>query len=387
MAKHILIIPSWYVNSYNEIAGSFFREQAIALAKNQNLKVGLISVQPIGIKPIIKTKKLKFKRSYFIDNKVHTYLFEYPHLVRTENIAEFIRLKIFKTIFLEYIKKHGLPDIVHLHSFYAGKIALWLKDVYKIPYVVTEHSTAFARDILTLSQKKLAQQVFTSANLNIAVSEQFKNLLEQIFKVNFHYLPNILNREFISHNLNESLKYNSEFIFINVASLDKKKNQALLIKSFYNTFSKDKDIKLWIVGDGPEYSNLKKLIEELKLSDQVTLIGRVSRDKVKVLLSKSNAFVLSSQVETFGVVIIEALAMGLPVIATKCGGPESIITNKNLGLLVENDDEEAMYRALKQIFVNYKDFDRNFLIEYVKSNFSEQTIVLKLISIYSGILD
>ena len=387
MAKHILIIPSWYVNSYNEIAGSFFREQAIALAKNQNLKVGLISVQPIGIKPIIKTKKLKFKRSYFIDNKVHTYLFEYPHLVRTENIAEFIRLKIFKTIFLEYIKKHGLPDIVHLHSFYAGKIALWLKDVYKIPYVVTEHSTAFARDILTLSQKKLAQQVFTSANLNIAVSEQFKNLLEQIFKVNFHYLPNILNSEFISQDLNESLEYNSEFIFINVASLDKKKNQALLIKSFYNAFAKNKDIKLWIVGDGPEYSNLKKLIEELKLSDQVTLIGRVSRDKVKVLLSKSNAFVLSSQVETFGVVIIEALAMGLPVIATKCGGPESIITNKNLGLLVENDDEEAMYRALKQIFVNYKDFDRNFLIEYVKSNFSEQTIVLKLISIYSGILD
>lgn len=387
MAKHILIIPSWYVNSYNEIAGSFFREQAIALAKNQNLKVGLISVQPIGIKPIIKTKKLKFKRSYFIDNKVHTYLFEYPNLIRTENIAEFIRLKIFKTIFLKYVKKHGLPDIVHLHSFYAGKIALWLKDVYKIPYVVTEHSTAFARGILTLSQKRLAQQVFTSANLNIAVSEQFKNLLEQIFKVNFHYLPNILNSEFISQDLNESLEYNSEFIFINVASLDKKKNQALLIKSFYNAFAKNKDIKLWIVGDGPEYSNLKKLIEELKLSDQVTLIGRVSRDEVKVLLSKSNAFVLSSQVETFGVVIIEALAMGLPVIATKCGGPESIITSKNLGLLVENDNEEEMTRALLHIVKNFKDYDKCILKDYVKNNFSEEIIVQKLINIYLGICD
>ena len=208
-----------------------------------------------------------------------------------------------------------------------------------------------------------------------------------LFNINFYYLPNIVDNYFLNLNPKQKLECSSNFIFINIGFLDKKKNQALLIKSFYNTFSKDKDIKLWIVGDGPEYSNLKKLIEELKLSDQVTLIGRVSRDKVKVLLSKSNAFVLSSQVETFGVVIIEALAMGLPVIATKCGGPESIITNKNLGLLVENDDEEAMYRALKQIFVNYKDFDRNFLIEYVKSNFSEQTIVLKLISIYSGILD
>ena len=75
MAKHVLIIPSWYVNSYNQISGSFFREQAIALAKNPKLKVGLISVQPIGIKPIIKTKKFIFRRGYLLDNNVHTYFF------------------------------------------------------------------------------------------------------------------------------------------------------------------------------------------------------------------------------------------------------------------------------------------------------------------------
>ena len=387
MDKHVLIIPSWYVNSYNQISGSFFREQAIALAKNPKLKVGLISVQPIGIKPIIKTKKFIFRRGYLLDNNVHTYFFEYPHLLRNESIAESIRLNIFKKIFKKYVNENGLPDIVHLHSFYAGEMAIWLKGVFKIPYVVTEHSTAFSRQILTYKQKELAEKVFTQSKLNIAVSHQFKNLLEQLFNINFYYLPNIVDNYFLNLNPKQKLECSSNFIFINIGFLDKKKNQSLLINSFYKSFFTNKNIKLWIVGDGPEYSNLKKLIEELKLSDQVTLIGRVSRDKVKVLLSKSNAFVLSSQVETFGVVIIEALAMGLPVIATKCGGPESIITNKNLGLLVENDDEEAMYRALKQIFVNYKDFDRNFLIEYVKSNFSEQTIVLKLISIYSGILD
>ena len=387
MAKHVLIIPSWYVNSYNQISGSFFREQAIALAKNPKLKVGLISVQPIGIKPIIKTKKFIFRRGYLLDNNVHTYFFDYPHLLRNESIAESIRLNIFKKIFKKYVNENGLPDIVHLHSFYAGEMAIWLKGVFKIPYVVTEHSTAFSRQILTYKQKELAEKVFTQSKLNIAVSHQFKNLLEQLFNINFYYLPNIVDNYFLNLNPKQKLECSSNFIFINIGFLDKKKNQSLLINSFYKSFFTNKNIKLWIVGDGPEYSNLEKLIERLELTEQVTLFGRVSRKEVKRLLSQAHVFVLSSLVETFGVVIIEALAMGLPVIATKCGGPESIITSKNLGLLVENDNEEEMTRALLYIVKNFKDYDKFILKDYVRNNFSEEIIVQKLINIYLGICD
>ena len=120
-----------------------------------------------------------------MDNNVHTYFFEYPHLLRNESIAESIRLNIFKKIFKKYVNENGLPDIVHLHSFYAGEMAIWLKGVFKIPYVVTEHSTAFSRQILTYKQKELAEKVFTQSKLNIALSHQFKKLLEQLFNINF----------------------------------------------------------------------------------------------------------------------------------------------------------------------------------------------------------
>lgn len=386
MDKHVLIIPSWYVNSYNQISGSFFREQAIALAKNPKLKVGLISVQPIGIKPIIKTKKFIFRRGYLLDNNVHTYFFEYPHLLRNESIAESIRLNIFKKIFKKYVNENGLPDIVHLHSFYAGEMAIWLKGVFKIPYVVTEHSTAFSRQILTYKQKELAEKVFTQSKLNIAVSHQFKNLLEQLFSINFYYLPNIVDNYFLNLNPKQKLECSSNFIFINIGFLDKKKNQSLLINSFYKSFFTNKNIKLWIVGDGPEYSNLEKLIERLELTEQVTLFGRVSRKEVKRLLSQAHVFVLSSLVETFGVVIIEALAMGLPVIATKCGGPETIINDERLGILVETNNVNQMQKALQQMYWDYKNFNFEYLVGYVKNNYTEEIVINKILSIYQKML-
>lgn len=82
------------------------------------------------------------------------------------------------------------------------------------------------------------------------------------------------------------------------------------------------DLLLEIGGDGPEKTKLEELVTKLGINKNIKFLGQLTRDEVKNKMNEeSSAFVLSSEYETFGVVVVEALALGKPVIATKCGGP------------------------------------------------------------------
>ena len=111
------------------------------------------------------------------------------------------------------------------------------------------------------------------------------------------------------------------------------------------------------------------------------LFGRASRKDVLSLMQKANCFVLPSHYETFGVVLIEAMSCGLPVLSTKSGGPESIITSNDYGFLC---DENELADMLEKIAV--KEFDSVEIRNYVKNSFSENTVREKLELIYSEIV-
>jgi len=378
---HILIIPSWYVNTYSPASGIFFKEQAEALAKH-GFMVGLIALQEINIKNIFKQKKFDFHFKKYIENDVYTYRIQIPQVNNFYIIQDFIKINIFKKSFKKYIEERGQPDIVHLHSFLHGELAIWLKATYSIPYVVTEHYSGFARNIISFKDLDRAKQIFEKSDLNIAVSEPFRDLLQTKFSSHFNYVPNIVNIDFF--NIKESINKDT-YDFINIAFLDKNKNQDMLIRAFTDSFKNKSKIKLTIVGDGPEYGNLDNLIKELNMENQISLYGRANRDEVKQLLQGSDAFVLSSQYETFGVVVIEAMACGLPVVATKCGGPESIITSDKIGLLSEID-ESKLSEKLIEIYRGKLNFDSKYIRDYVKNNFSEKAVLLELEKIYLSVL-
>ena len=142
-------------------------------------------------------------------------------------------------------------------------------------------------------------------------------------------------------------------------------------------------MRLTIVGNGPEYSSLKNLIKKLNMEEKIFLYGKANREEVKMLLQKSDAFVLSSQYETFGVVVIEAMSCGLPVVATKCGGPESIIVNDKLGKLVDID-VQSLSEGMKEVFL--KTYNGDYIRKYVIDNFSGNIISKKLIDIYIAVI-
>jgi len=378
---HILIIPSWYPNTYNNLYGIYVKEQAEALVK-YGIKAGVISIEEINLLQILKNKKFEFFSSLDNENGVSTYSTQYPVPPKMHWLRKAYKKRVFKKIFNKYLKEQGLPDVIHLHTFIVGELAMWIKETYGIPYVVTEHFTGFSRDIISDSEMVRAKKIFDNSSSNIAVSDEFRSLLEDKTGKDFVYIPNVVNMDFFTL---RQVQNREEFHFVNIAFLDKKKNHSTLIRAFYKAFGSQPNMRLTIAGDGPEYQVLKKLIWDLNLERQVFLYGRASRDEVKRLLHDSDAFVLSSKHETFGVVLIEAMSCGLPVLATRCGGPESIVIDEKLGMLCDAN-EESLTNKLKLIVKKREYYDPKLIRDEVKKYFSEEVVVSQLIKVYNKVL-
>lgn len=377
---HVLIFSRTYPNAIIAKSGSFVKSQVEALS-HHNIKIGVFGVYGISFKYLLNLQNILNLFSYcFKYDNITEFGFLYPSIPFLKRFNLFIREQIAKIRFTKYLKKYGPPDIIHLHTFEMGNVASWIKTKFNIPYMVTEHTSLFSTNSALNFEIKLAFRTYKNSAFNIAVSKQFTNFLNKKFNVKFNYLPNFVNTSSFVHS---SLIKNKKIKrFINVAYLDKNKNQAVLIKAFNKNFKNDKNVELDIIGNGPEFDNLKKLIIDLELKN-VNLLGYIANNKLSEYYNNSDVFVLSSNIETFGVVLIEAMSCGLPLVSTRSGGPESIIENNKLGYLCKIDDQEDLSNLmLKAMSVN---FDKNYISNYA-NKYSYKKMSKKLLNIYLKIV-
>jgi glycosyltransferase involved in cell wall biosynthesis len=382
---HVLIIPSWYPTHPADIGGSFFREQALALHK-YGCKVGVIYPQHRSLRQWAKIWSGKHGIELQIDEGMPTLRYHgtnwfprMPRFARTRWIRHGWKL------FNEYIMQYGKPDVIHVHSILnAGILARELHNQLGIPFVITEHSSAYARQSISLSDLNVAQTAVNCAKKKFAVSNEFGRLLDQIFTDGdkWQHMPNIVHELFFDKEL-ESSKNNC-FEFINVALADKNKAQANILEAFANRFKNKNNVRLIIGGDGPELENLKALALNLGIGAQVKFTGLLTREQVRKKIAQSSAFVLSSRYETFGVVLIEALALGKPVVATRCGGPDSIVREQD-GLLVPVDDVPSLEAAMQSIYENRTAYNAVEIRAACKERFSEHAIAERLMQVYEEI--
>jgi glycosyltransferase involved in cell wall biosynthesis len=147
---------------------------------------------------------------------------------------------------------------------------------------------------------------------------------------------------------------------------------------------KNPNVELRIGGEGELEKQLKDKVQELNLS-QIIFLGRLSRNQVEYEMLNSHAFVLSSDVETFGVVLIESLALGKPIIATRSGGPEYIVNGKN-GFLVEPKNVDDLSNAMLSMIEKYENFNPKSIQDDCFENYGPKVIGKKLIEIYKEAL-
>ena len=387
---HILITPSWYPSSSDDIGGSFFREQALALIEG-GCRVGVIYPQ---LRSLRQWRSI-FTRNYGLieenDCGIPTIRWHgmkwSPCLPHINNIF-WVQRGL--QIYAEYVARHGTPNIVHAHStLYGGVLARAIKDKFGIPYVITEHSSSFARSTIRLSQMRAAMESVSNASRLLAVSPLFCELLQNYFGTaagTWEPLPNIVSDCFIADQPSAHNESKKGLVFLCVAMLSEIKAVDNLIAAFAQAFKGDPSISLRIGGDGPELPILERLAKRFGVGDQVTFLGLLSREQVAVELSNADSFVLPSRYETFGVVVIEALAMGKPVIATRCGGPESIIREQD-GMLVPTDDVNSLAAALRQMRQNIDQYNASDIREACIARYGAQAIIAKLKTIYCEVLE
>lgn len=376
----MLIVPSWYPTEERPNSGIFFKEQAIAL-QEQGLEVIVAYPEIHSIKEI---KKQKFKRGFYynIEDGLETYrIKEYnflPKIRRGSSIIYYLKLK---NIFARLIKEGKRPDIIHAHSvLWGGWAAAKISKQHDIPLIITEHSSAFVRGLIKEYQKPFIREAFDQANKVIVVGPSLEKELEKYTeKEKIILIPNIVNTSLFKPN--DNIQKSNKFRFFSLAFLTYNKGFDVLLKAFAKAFKGNEEVELVIGGDGEERGNLEKLAVDLEIEKQVTFLGELSREQAAMEMQKCDVFVLASRFETFGVVFIEALACGKPIIATKCGGPEMIVNEKN-GLLVANQNIEELSNALLKIKLNYSRYRKEEIISDCYTRFSKDKVCEQIIKQY-----
>ncbi len=378
---HILIISRSYPNRINPASGNFVKNQVEALAEH-NLKIGIAGVYNVSLKEAkVPGNISKYGFYKKVDDNITEYTHLYPVIPKMHALNHRIKLHIWKKLLRKYIEENGKPDLIHVHTFEAGDVAIWAKEQYGIDFLLTEHTSLFAGNKALDWHYKLAKETYGKSALNLAVSKEAAKQLSDLFNVDFQYFPNFVNTS--KFKLKKTKDKETTRQFINIAYLNENKNQAMLIRAFHRAFDNDSGIKLRIIGSGALKSSLQGLIKSLG-NTNIELLGYLPQDEVIKELQKSDYFALSSNFETFGVVLIEAMACGLPVLSTACGGPQSIITDTALGLLSPVGDEVAFAEKLREI--TQKKYNPEYIRKYAIDNFSYETLSKRLIEIYKDIL-
>jgi glycosyltransferase involved in cell wall biosynthesis len=331
-------------------------------------------------------------------NHINTYILEGIHVIEGKNYNWYSKGSYLKKLrnwisaglsaYRYYERKYGKPDIIHAHGRFlnAGALALRIHNHKQIPFIYTEHSTSYQLGVAPRDAKPILHEIVDKASAFITVSKSLLNDFELFLGRQIPHalvMPNTMDPIF-----EETLKKvlnTDQFSFLNISSFHRKKGLDILLKSFKKAFSGNPYYKLTICGDGPLKDELLALQDELGLKDSVQFTGNITKQEIKKQLDASNALVVSSLHETFGVVVIEALSRGCPVVSTRCGGPEDIVDEES-GILVKAGDEHELAEALKKMATDYSHYDIKKIQDRAISEYGSKAFLYSSENLYRSVL-
>ena len=386
---HVLIVPSWYSHLRSPGGGSFFRDQAQALARAGH-KVGILAPKVWGVRdyragPLPDMNLIAAEDEGFVRVWRLNTLHRLPRMPYRDSRAF---CAAGRRLYDAYAAAEGQPDVLHGHAaLYGGVLAADLSRRTGVPAVLTEHSTDYAQGKHRWWQKRLIRRALRDARARLAVSPQLHDILIDQYAGAarpLEVVPNILTPAFEA-NPPPTDEIPGPFIFLCVARISAEKNQDGLIRAFAQAFPEG-DEELHFIGSG-EAAELERLAREMGVAGRVKVLGVCPPEDVRGRMASAGAVVLASYVETFGVVVIEALSQGTPVVATISGGPEGILTPES-GILIPPGDDAALMRALAEIRARAAagEFDGQELRRGCLARYGEKAVVGELENIYAAAL-
>jgi glycosyltransferase involved in cell wall biosynthesis len=357
---NVFVIPSWFPSASSPMAGYFVRDQvaALALVRPQWMQVlglwghhdGALSLRSLSASVCALRWRLQAQPGWR-DGPAWQEAFT-PRLSWTlawagGGAAGLLRATRRNLQAAE--ERHGAMQLLHAHvGFPAGWIASVIAKERGLPYVVTEHMSPFPVAPLQDAQGGVIaplRQAFEGAAATVAVSDSLAQRLRACGLPCTDVIPNVVDEtRFVLSPRSTS----SPTVLLTLGALTPQKGIDLLLQAFARWQPAAGDVHLHIGGDGPERVRLQAQAQRLGLAARVRWLGALAPAQVPASMAACDAFVLASRHESFGVVLVEALMSGKPVLATRCGGPEGIVDSNN-GVLVAPDNVHALVDGLHSL--------------------------------------
>lgn len=381
--KNLLIITNSYPDSRGKSYGGSFVKGQVDELKKYFKEIYVISPQPFGVN--------RFLKDYSYDN-VHVYYPRFFHLP-----IEFFRKRLGDNFFraaLRVIKQEKLDfDLIHAHftwpSGYAGAL---LKEKSGVPLVVTGHGfdvydlpfrgEVYRRKVLKALES--ADRVITVSRSNFLVLTEKLGISPEKISIipngfdgkKFRPMDKIECRKSLGLPLEKK-------IVLTVGNLVPVKGHGYLLEAAKMVLEMEPNAFFAIVGNGPLWKKLEELARKLGISENVYFAGGRPHEEIPLWMNAADVFVLPSLRESFGVVVVEALAVGTPVVATINGGSEEIITSEDYGFLCPPKDPECL--ADKILIALNKKWDREKIRKYAEQ-FTWENIARKVVGVYREVL-
>jgi glycosyltransferase involved in cell wall biosynthesis len=364
----ILVIPSWYPPD----GGYFFKEHSESLSET-GWEVDVLATRMIGMRKIIKEGPgivKGFKKNS--ENGLTVYRSVFLKIPGNERTNINRRTNHILNKFEKYAFKEGLPDLIIAHSVtWAGYAAYLIHREFNIPYCIIEHRSYFvwrseeARKLIKPYYLPYFEKAYRNCAKLVLVSESQLTGLKTLFnwiEEKIQVIPNMIRENmFLPPDVTRST---DPFIFIWAGRLEWVKGVDILLKAVRELKTKTEHrFSVRLAGRGSLSGDLMEMTREFEIEDVVHFLGRLSRTALQEEMQSANCFILPTRYEAFGVVLIEAMASGLPVIATRSGGPENIVTEES-GLLIDTEDSCQLADAMLNMIMNHPSYNP----EEIRSN-------------------
>jgi glycosyltransferase involved in cell wall biosynthesis len=379
--KHIVFLARWYPHRYDPMFGLFVQRHAEAAALFNDITV--VYCQQTTDNRQQTSSKEKFEIVRTNENNVDTIRVYYK---KPENkILSLIR---FYRANMKALKLCRKPDLIHIHILTRLGVIAWIQKIlHKTPYIITEHWSrylpgndfgGFLRKLFTKIVVRNAETV-TTVTENLAIAMRNHGLKNDKYVV----LPNVVNLDMFHINKKNTDATSHVPTIIHISCFeDKSKNISGLLESLKIIDDKGIDFKCKLIGEGMDLNLMKEKAKELQLINKVSFTGLLQGQALADELSSGDFLVLSSNYENMPVVILEALASGLPVVSTNVGGIKEMIDDTK-GILVEPRNKEALAEAMIKMIETHKNYDANYLRNSVIEKYGYESVGRFLDSIYN----
>ncbi len=285
------------------------------------------------------------------------------------------------------VARFGGIDVIHAHGSYPGGwVAMALSRAHGIPYVITEHMGPFPLPVYARRNGALIpalREPLAHADARIAVSPTLARTIAGFGLPEPEAIPNLVDERLYTAGPRRA---DDRFVFYTLGLIDPTKGIGDLIEAaavFLRGLPEAARtrVQFRIGGTGPALGTFRARAEQLGIAAHVAWLGQLPREQARAEFATCDCFVLPSHHESFGIVYVEAAASGRPVIATRAGGPEWIVTPET-GVLVPPRDVAALAQALGFMHAHAAEYDAAAIRARPLERYSRAAVVDRLEQVY-----